>query len=54
MQVSEVRLECLKLAQRHDKTPEQVVGNARVFEQYVTEGQRETLQGREPAKKRAG
>jgi hypothetical protein len=33
--IAQIRLECVKLAHRHDKTPEDVVAVAKVYEQYV-------------------
>lgn len=35
MEQIEVRLECLKLAHRHDRSLESVVDNAKIYEQYV-------------------
>jgi hypothetical protein len=38
MDLKEVRLECLKLAERRFAEPAKAVEAARVFEQYITEG----------------
>lgn len=35
MQESLIRLECLKLAHRHDRTPSDVIGVASAYEKYV-------------------
>lgn len=35
MNVEEIRLECLKLAHRHDLDPERVVERAGQFERYI-------------------
>lgn len=39
MEPAEIRMECLKLAHRHDFTADQVVERAKQFEQFVTGGQ---------------
>lgn len=36
MTADEIRIECLKLAERRDLTPEQVVEHAKVYETYAT------------------
>lgn len=33
--IAQIRLQCLQLAHRHDKTPEDVVAVAKAYEQYV-------------------
>lgn len=35
MSPEQIRLECLKLAHRHDHTAEMVVARAEVFERYI-------------------
>jgi hypothetical protein len=39
MEPEQIRLECLKLAHRHDHTAEMVVDRAKVFERYVQDSQ---------------
>lgn len=36
MTPEEIRIECLKLAHRHDREPAQVVENAKVYEDYIS------------------
>jgi len=46
MDPEQIRLECLKLAHRHDHTAEMVVDRAKVFERYVQESQAPAKAGR--------
>lgn len=35
MSPEQIRLECLRLVHRHDRTPDDIVDTARTFENYV-------------------
>lgn len=46
MEPEQIRLECLKLAHRHDHTAEEVVARAEMFERYVQSQAPERKPGR--------
>ena len=46
MDPEQIRLECLKLAHRHDHTADMVVDRAKVFERYIQESQAPAKAGR--------
>lgn len=46
MNPEQIRLECLKLAHRHDHTAEMVVDRAKVFERYVQSQAPDRKEGR--------
>lgn len=43
MDKANIRLECLKLRHRHDRTPAQVIEEAKELENYILETQEEAL-----------
>jgi hypothetical protein len=46
MNPEQIRLECLKLVNRHDWPPDMVVERAKVFERYVQDSQAPAKAGR--------
>lgn len=51
MDAADIRLECLKLAHRHDREPAQVVVVAEVYETYVSgNAQNEKRRGKKAGK----
>lgn len=58
MQRDEIRLECLKLAHRHDRAAEVVVTHAKEYEDYVLggadDGTKEKVDPDKPEKRRPG
>lgn len=52
MQISQLRLECLKLATRADRSPEEIRTIAKDFERHVLEGIRRPADT--PSEKRDG
>lgn len=46
MSPEQIRLECLKLVNRHDWTADMVVDRAKVFERYIQESQAPAKAGR--------
>jgi len=54
MQETEIRLECLKLAHRHDHDAEMVVKRAGEYEKYVTGSSATTPEKGRPPKKKSG
>jgi|Laugrefa1bdmlbdn_1035148.scaffolds.fasta_scaffold05237_2 hypothetical protein len=48
MDIAQIRLECLKLAHRSDLPPNEVVGRAVLYEQYVVQREQVIPENRTP------
>jgi hypothetical protein len=54
MNKEEIRLECLKLSYRRDRTHAQVVEDAKVFEDYILNDPPKKIEEKTPQKKKVG